>query len=202
MYEDLTGRKFGRLTVLRDAGRIKKRHVIWECLCDCGQKTMVITGRLKSGCTRSCGCYQRDRARETQLKHGHSLNKPSSTYQSWRGMKERCLNPKNKAFRWYGKEGIKVCERWLNFENFLADMGERPKGTSLDRIDSSGDYRKENCRWILSTKQQTNTRQNVVLTFNGLSMCIADWARKLNIPYGTLQQRIKKGWTVERALTL
>ena len=198
MYHiDLTGNKYGRLTVLRESGRTIYRSVTWECLCDCGNRVSITSHHLTSGHTQSCGCYQKDRAAEGQRTHGLC---DTPTYHSWRGMKERCLNPQNKAYRWYGGNGVKICDRWLDFGEFLQDMGKRPKGMTIERIDTTGNYSPENCTWVPAKKQTQNTRSNVMVTHNGQTLCIAELARREKVPYGRLQSRLKKGWDVERAL--
>lgn len=140
--------------------------------------------------------------------HGHArrLTGLSPTYNSWRGMVERCNNPKHICAALYLERGIKVCERWRKFDNFLSDMGERPAGTSIDRIDSNGDYELSNCRWADGSLQAKNRRKFSrkrglrILTFNGESRSVSAWAKVLGISFPALRQRLHKGWTTERAL--
>jgi len=119
-------------------------------------------------------------------------------------MIERCYNAKTKAYKHYGARGITVCERWFAFENFLADMGPRPRPTdSLDRINNAGNYEPSNCRWAKRVQQMRNTRVNHLLEFNGERRTIAEWSEKLGMPYTTIHERIRRyGWTTEQALTL
>ena len=161
MRKDLTGNRFGRLTVLSVHHRLHPQT--WRCRCDCGVATTVLRRDLQQGRTRSCGCLRREASRARALKHGHvpevaGIRTPSPTYNSWQAMIQRCHNPNSYKYPEYGQRGIIVCRRWRKFVNFLADMGERPKGTTLDRKDSTKGYFKENCRWATS-KQQTKNRR-------------------------------------------
>jgi hypothetical protein len=128
---------------------------------------------------------------------------PTPTYQSWRHIFQRCYNPKHNAYNRYGGRGIKVCDRWLeSYENFLLDMGERPIGMYLDRIDNNGDYTPENCRWATPKEQARNKRNNHLLTYNGETRCLAEWAEITGIHPQTLINRIRNGWDVPKALTV
>lgn len=156
--KDLTGKQFGRLLVERQNGRSKSGSVMWECLCDCGKRKTVRGSHLTSGSTLSCGCEHREIASATALRHGHSTSgRTSSTYNSWARMIDRCTNEKNNRFARYGGRGITVCTRWRKFENFLADMGEKPdKDLSIDRINNDGNYEPGNCRWATPAEQARN----------------------------------------------
>lgn len=126
----------------------------------------------------------------------------TATYNTWHLMKQRCQNKAAPDYYRYGKRGVGVCRRWrISFLHFLEDMGERPRGMTLDRIDNSGHYSKENCRWATQTEQRRNTRQNKYITYKGETRCMVEWAEYLNIPYRALKQRIRCGWGVERAFT-
>lgn len=153
------GDVFGRLTVKkRVPGGRRPRYL---CVCKCGQRKEIDGQSLRRGQTRSCGCLHRDASR-TRRTHGESRardGRPTPTYKSWQGMRQRCENPKSEKYRLYGARGISVCERWRRFENFLADMGERPEGTTLDRIDPDGNYTPTNCRWADATTQSRNRRR-------------------------------------------
>jgi hypothetical protein len=125
----------------------------------------------------------------------------SPTYRSWTSMYTRCNNSKAVQFKYYGGKGIKICARWRRFENFLADMGIRPQGTSLDRIDNTKDYEPSNCRWASRSEQSRNRSMNVKLTYMGRTQIVSEWADEIGLSVGVLRFRLKKGWTVERALT-
>jgi hypothetical protein len=160
---DLTGQKFGRLTVIIAVGSRNGRR-LWQCRCECGRKLIVTGSNLRTGNSNSCGCFHRDRATErgrASKTHGHWTNgQASPTYRSWLAMHARCKHPNMNGFEFYGGRGIKVCIRWKRFENFLADMGERPDGQSLDRIDSDGNYEPSNCRWATAIEQRHNQRRH------------------------------------------
>jgi hypothetical protein len=135
-------------------------------------------------------------------KHGHNRKSGSSPeYHSWSSMKQRCLNPNHDYYPAYGGNGVTICDEWTNsFEKFLEDMGPRPKGTSLDRRDNSKGYCKENCQWATRAHQQVNRNNSKFHTFQGETLCLAEWARKYTMPYNTLDNRIKAGWSIEKAL--
>lgn len=137
------------------------------------------------------------------IKHGDALtNKATPEYRAWQSMKARCENPNRKFYENYGGRNIRVCERWVNsFENFLSDMGRRPRGTSLDRINNNGNYEHSNCRWASRKQQARNTRSNRMIEFNGQSKSLSQWADEIGITSATLGKRIEHGWEIERAMT-
>lgn len=155
---ELEGMKFNRLLVVGRAENTPNGSARWNCLCDCGNTSVVVGSKLRSGKIKSCGCWNKERIGKMNLSHGHNKGRSqSATYDSWRAMKERCYNKKNKRYESYGGKGIIVCDRWKNsFENFLEDMGERPEGMTLDRIDVNGNYEPNNCRWVDATTQAYN----------------------------------------------
>lgn len=160
--KDLTGQKFGRLTVISRAENTKTGQARWNCICSCGNETIVRSAHLIDGHTRSCGCLNKDIISE-------HIQLPTNTreYNIWVCMKQRCLNPNNKSYKWYGQRGIKVCDRWLDeengYENFITDLGNSPGiDYSLERVDHDGDYCPENCIWIKKAHQNRNTRKNVI----------------------------------------
>jgi hypothetical protein len=194
---DLVGKRFERLVVISRAENLK-RNVRWLCKCDCGKTTTVQGGQLKNGTQKSCGCLRL----EVITKHGHGYGKNGSkTYLAWSQMKSRCNNPNNKFYHDYGGRGIKVCERWDNFINFLEDMGEAPENKELDRIDNSKGYSPENCKWSTRQEQQNNRRNTVFYEYNGIKKSRQDLCREHNINPSTFENRLKRGWSIDRALT-
>ncbi len=195
LFQDLTGRRFGKWTVLSYAGRThnsRKSH--WLCRCDCGNTRRVRSGHLLSGRSTSCGCFRAENA----TTHGEW---GSPAYQSWENMIQRCTNPNTPFFKHYGGRGITVCTCWRSFENFYADMGDRPDDMEIDRIDNDGDYEPGNCRWATRKQQQRNTRRTHLLTLDGRTQCISAWAEELGMHHHVIRDRINRGWSAKRALT-
>jgi hypothetical protein len=162
---DLTGKRFGRWTVLAihpkrmRYGRRRHAVIFWYCACACGNKRIVTGGSLRSGNSTNCGCRTREKTRERNTKHGHARRgRLTRAYVRWAAMLRRCFNPNVREYCNYGGRGVTVCERWLKFENFYADMGDPPPGKWLDRRDNDGDYEPGNCRWTTPTEQARNRR--------------------------------------------
>jgi hypothetical protein len=194
---DRVGLKYGRLLVVSRAGNKSEKdtNARWNCRCECGNTSVTYGQDLQREKVKSCGCLNAERI----LKHGMSY---TNVHAVWRVMRDRCANPNNPAYKNYGGRGIRVCERWDSFENFLADMGSRPDGYSIDRIDNNGNYDPCNCRWATTKQQMNNQRRNRVIDLNGEKKTIAQWAEKLDISWYCIRDRIDRyGWTIERALT-
>jgi len=202
VLKDMTNMKYGRLFVESRADNRRKKIARWNCVCDCGAKVVVDGARLRNGNTKSCGCYKRERTSEIKATHGHCKNrKDSKTYTSWRGMVDRATNPNHKSASYYMLRGITVCDRWQSFENFLADMGERPEGMCIDRIDNNGNYEPGNCRWVSHRINCNNTSKARKIDFHGYKVSLSKLASLTDIPRRTLLRRLKKyGWDVKKAM--
>jgi hypothetical protein len=201
--KDMAGNVYGRLSVVRHMPDGGKKSV-WLCRCSCGTEKAIARQLLVSGRAMSCGCLSRELAAERNATHGHCKGYVSSkAYTAWQNMRRRCFEKTNKRFAEYGGRGITVCERWLSFENFLSDMGEPPSPKhSIDRVDNHGNYEPGNCRWAQSDVQMKNRRNARLLTFNGRTQNLCDWAAEIGIKSDTLAARIDLyGMSVEEALT-
>lgn len=195
----LTHRRFGRLIALE---YVASRR--WRCRCDCGTIVIVWRSSLRKGTCQSCGCLQREQLAARRTTHGATRpGRVTTEYNIWRGMKIRCLMPTNHAWKNYGGRGITICDRWReSFAAFLEDMGPRPSYRfTIDRIDNDGPYEPGNCRWAVSRTQSGNKRGNRVMTFRGKTQHMAAWARDLNVPVHQISNRLRRGWSVERALS-
>lgn len=187
-----------RLTYVEDA-ESKPRVRKAKFLCECGNHVVTRVSGVKNGHTKSCGCYAIDKLSERFTTHGMC---GTPTHGSWTAMIQRCTNRGNGRFKHYGGRGITVCKSWLVFENFYADMGDRPEGMTLDRKNNDEGYSKANCRWATMREQSRNTSQNRMLTFNGRTQCLSDWAADAGMKVDTLYARVVMyGWPVERSLT-
>lgn len=199
--KDLTGIKFNRLTVIERVENDKHGKARWLCECDCGNFTTASSGDLKSGNTKSCGCFISDITKARNTKHGKSTTRIYTEYQT---MKARCYYPKHSYFHLYGGRGITVCDEWLNdfqtFYNWAMSHGYADNLT-IDRINTDGNYTPENCRWVTNKQQQNNRRNNRLITYKGETKPVSQWAEEYGIYYNTLLYRVRNGWSVEKALT-
>ena len=203
-FVDLTGQRFGRLTVL---GRAEdgvsprgKHRVRWRCLCNCGNVRVVYGASLKSAKTVSCGCYHKDSKKEQMTSHGGSGTR---LYKIWDGMKARCYNPRKNYYPIYGGRGITVCDEWhYSFEAFRnwAMANGYEDGLTIDRIDNNGNYCPENCRWATISQQNNNKSTSHFLTYNGETKTITQWAEATGFTFHAILARVSKGMTTEEAL--
>lgn len=187
---DMSGQRYNRLTVVSRAGVDAHERATWLCRCDCSNELVVPWFRLRQGHTKSCGCLKAELARARVTTHGKSR---SPTHNSWVGMIQRCGYTKHAEYQRYGGRGIKVCERWKSFENFLADMGERPSGTTIDRIDSDGDYEPANCRWATNSQQASNRRSSILIERDGRTQTVRAWCSELGINPDVIYGRLRRG---------
>lgn len=200
MAQPAIGESFNLWTVVSEA---KKRGYsrYYLCRCRCGRLKEVFVSNLKKGLSKSCGC-QRDALTSVRSRtHGMSRK---TEYQAWSGAKARCYRPTCKSFIDYGAVGIRMCDRWLNsFEAFYADMGAKPyPSATIERIDSSGHYEPSNCRWASKAEQSRNTNRNLIISHNGMTMTASEWSRKIGGNDLIVSCRIRRGWSIEDAITI
>ena len=190
-FQNLTGQRFGKWTVLCYAGKTTRTR--WLCRCDCGEEKTLAGNTLTTGNSTKC--------RRCGVRTHGGTGTPE--FHAWHAMLGRCCWPSQRMYKYYGARGITVCQRWRHsFPNFLADMGKRssPKH-SLDRIDNDGNYTPENCRWATKKQQTRNTRANRLITFRGRTQPLIAWVEETGLTYNMLSYRLRKGWSVEKALT-
>lgn len=203
-HHNLIGKKFGRLTVLDDSLK-SPTHRLAKCQCECGTETTQPLHAVVDGRVVSCGCHRNEGTRARSLRHGAARRKEvTAEYKCWQQMRKRCENPKSQFYKDYGGRGIRVCDRWHIFENFLEDMGCRPSSEhSIDRHpDTNGNYEPGNCRWATDIEQANNRRDTPMIEYQGRTQSIADWARELGVKYWSLRNRIiNLAWPVEKAFT-
>lgn len=201
-FIDLTNQKFGRLTALyrlhNTDGKTK-----WLCICECGNLAETSLSHLRNGGAKSCGCLHKEMMIQTFTKHNKSNTR---LYNIWQGMKKRCYNINDEAYKYYGGRGIKVCNEWLNdFQAFYdwAMNNDYKENLTIDRIDVDTDYKPGNCRWATNKDQQRNKRSNNYYTINGETHCLKEWCEILNLNYYTVHNRIVRySWPIEKALEL
>lgn len=186
--------KFGRWSVV--GSPIKKgKFRFWQCICQCGKMRFVNENNLKRGKTISCGCYKDEKTIARSTRHGFApAGKQSPEYQCFHNMHYRCSNENCDHYKNYGGRGIKVCDRWSKFENFIADMGVKPsRSHTIERIDNNGDYEPSNCRWATRTEQARNKRNNLIINCFGRNVTLAEASEMSGINYGTILSRIESG---------
>lgn len=187
---DMIGRRFGLLTVVSiEPDRNGKKGTYWICRCDCGIIKSVRNDALRH--RKSCGRHSKNR------KHGKTY---SAAWYSWQNMIRRCREPKNPAYKNYGGRGIKVCNQWMKFENFYADMGDPPDGMTIERLDVDGDYEPNNCRWATYVEQNNNRRDNRRIEIDGKINTLSEWCREYGQPYGRVARRLSQGWPERYAI--
>lgn len=200
---DLTGQTFGRWTVTGRTGSTAFGAAKWACVCECGNKKNIGSQTLRTGGSKSCGCYNVDVHREICIVRNtsHGMAR-SDEHNTWVNMRQRCENPNNNGYHKYGARGITVCERWKSFEHFFADMGKRPtKKHSIDRINSLNGYSPDNCRWATAKQQQNNRTNNLKITYLGETLTAPDWSKKYGMSIETIRQRLKRGLPMEKVFS-
>lgn len=196
--KDLTGQKFGRLTVIERTENAADGHAQWRCRCDCGNITVVASNNLQRGIIKSCGCLHKEMFDRTT--HGMA---DTPIFYCWSGIKARCYNPKHKSFKDYGGRGVTMFSAWVNdfkaFYNYVSQLSHfGEKGYTLDRIDNSGNYEPNNVRWATAKIQTRNRRNNRFVEYNGELMTMAEASEKSGLPKYILRNRLKSGDTGER----
>jgi hypothetical protein len=213
--KDFVPETFGRLTTVGPAFKIRqpdRRRWFSVFLCECGNYFVSRMDSVRAGKTQSCGCFHKETAAvqgKANTVHGHCrrIGGRNSQHNIYTGILQRCTNPNNARYADYGGRGIRVCDRWCEpngqgYINFLTDMGKRPSDShEVDRIRNNGNYEPSNCRWATSTEQNRNKRNNVNLTYNEKTQCIAAWTQELGLSRNTIRNRIKRGWPIEKVLS-
>lgn len=203
-FIDLTGKKFERLTVLKFDKKViqgKGRSYYWLCQCECGNIKSIKSTHLKSGKIKSCGCLQKEIAKNLCTTHNLSNSK---LFKILDAMKGRCYNKNNKSYKYYGGRGIIICDEWKNnfkiFYDWAINNGYQ-EGLTIDRINVNGNYEPSNCRWITQKQQANNTRANVYITYNNQTHTLMEWSEITGISYSALRHRLQRKWTIEKTLT-
>ncbi len=194
----LVGQRFARLLVL-SSGSVQNGKTTSVCLCDCGNTSTIVNSDLRSGHTKSCGCFQQETRLATNITHGQSRI-GSRTYDAWLNMKRRCLDPSNKYFANYGGRGITVCQQWQDsFEKFFTDMGECPPNLTIERLNNAKGYEPGNCEWITRKAQNRNKRNNHVLTVRGVTGCLKELSERFSVSNKLVSGRLRRGYSAEDA---
>lgn len=205
----LKGRVVGRLTVIEfieervsKSGKTKTDY--WRCRCECGNEKVVSEIHLYTSKIRSCGCLKTEILINRSTKHGFAAGQQGSLYRIWKSLRGRCMNPRNRAYPYYGGRGISVCERWNDFSAFMDDMGPTYwDGASIDRFpNNDGNYEPSNCRWATRQEQANNKRNNRIITCRGESQTLAEWSRKTGLSQDVIERRLNQcGWSEEDAVS-
>lgn len=204
-FNNILGERYGRLVVIKQAGKDKHGGYLWLCKCDCGNERVILANSLLCGKTQSCGCYSREVVGKCNITHGKSGTR---LYRLWRSMITRCECTVSKCYKNYGGRGIKVCDEWRNdyqaFHDWALETGydeNAPKGQyTIDRIDVNGNYEPSNCRWATKTEQANNKRNNHFLELNGERHTVKEWSEITGIKAGSILSRIHLGWDTRRIL--
>lgn len=201
-YSHLIGHKHNRLTVMDVCRRqiSGQTRTFLECRCDCGNTCFIQSYIINTDLIKSCGCYNSEQSSKRSFKDGRA---GTSEFYIYNAMRQRCLNTKNRNYKYYGGRGIKISSDWLvDFSNFLVDMGKRPsKNHSIERIDNNGDYCKENCKWATIKEQGNNKRTTRFIEFNGERLTISQWSERTSLSCDLLSSRILRNWPTELLLT-
>ena len=197
--KDMVGHKYGKLTALHRISNADG-HTKYECKCECGNIVIVDSCNLSTGATKSCGCIRKSTTKTLKLSHGQCGTR---LYRCWRNMIDRCENFNNVEYKNYGNRGIFVCEEWHSFNNFyIWALSNGYKDTlTIERIDVNKGYSPDNCTWADYYTQARNRTDNVKIRFNGKEMILTDWAKEVGINESTIRARLKRGWSIEDALT-
>lgn len=200
---DITGQRFGRLLALGPVGLDQNQEVLWLCQCDCGNIATKLGRSMRKGSTQSCGCFGKQRSAEATTIHG-MWKEP--IYHKWIHINERCEKESHHNFHRYGERGIKMCDEWRHdFVAFYTHISQLEhfgkEGYTLDRRDNEKGYEPGNVRWATAKQQQRNRHNNHMITHNGETFCLAEWAERVGISYQTIKERLKRGWSAEKALT-
>lgn len=195
---DISFQRFGRWFTIGPTSKQGTQYK-WLCLCDCGNVRAIAIGCLRAGKSRSCGCLKNDVTAARMYIHGKHRSPEHSV---WAGMWQRCDNKRNPGYADYGARGITVCDRWRDFELFLADMGTRPSlHHSIERVNNNDGYNPANCIWATKIQQCSNTRRNVIITWRGETKCLTEWVRVLGQNYERVRGRMRLGWPFEKAIS-
>lgn len=199
-FINITGDRYGMLTAVVFVER-KNCHNFWLCKCDCGVECVKTSNALRSGRVKSCGCSRGEFVRQSKLTHG--MSQGCRLYKVWSAMRERCVSPGSSSYERYGARGICVCQEWQDsFESFVASVGERPSPDhSLERIDNNKGYEPGNVWWATRSQQARNRRDSFVVNYLGITANIADWEEITGVSPRRISDRVKKGWSLLRAMT-